>query len=205
MAQTMWLYVWLVGPIIRHHSFSVALSLTDHLKPILWYLLVYTSAFVSLYLVLYMVWWNLQLNSQIITFEHEGNWGKALEYYDLLARSDVLKQEDSSVFSFPSDCTKAADSSSISTNVDRIRQSKPYKGLIRSLQQIGCTHVLDLYCQGLTSRNDQFQHDLEFAELQYEAAWRAGNWDFSLPYTGDNSTPLTQNVKSDHFNYNMHR
>ncbi|KAK1369693.1 hypothetical protein POM88_035785 [Heracleum sosnowskyi] len=71
-----------------------------------------------------------KLSSQIITFEHEGNWSKALEYYDL--------QED------------------------EMSIRKPYKGLIRSLQQLGCTHVLDLYSQGLTSRKGRFQHDFEF-------------------------------------------
>ncbi|KAM1794110.1 hypothetical protein EV2_035356 [Malus domestica] len=29
-----------------------------------------------------------------------------------------------------------------------MRQRKPYKGLIGSLQQTGCMHALDLYCQG---------------------------------------------------------
>nr|KYP35766.1 Serine/threonine-protein kinase ATM [Cajanus cajan] len=82
-------------------------------------------------------------------------------------------------------------------------QSRPYKGLIRSLQQIGCTHVLDMYCRGLTSSNDQLQHDLEFAELQYESAWRAGNWDFSLPCVGTNFLP-SPNIKCDHFNENLH-
>ncbi|KAK1369721.1 hypothetical protein POM88_035813 [Heracleum sosnowskyi] len=71
-----------------------------------------------------------KLSSQIIMFEHEGNWSKALEYYDL--------QED------------------------EMSIRKPYKGLIRSLQQLGCTHVLDLYSQGLTSRKGRFQHDFEF-------------------------------------------
>lgn len=47
-----------------------------------------------------------------------------------------------------------------------VKERKPYKGLIRSLQKIGCMHVLDMYCQGLTSRKGQFQHDLEFTELQ---------------------------------------
>ena len=55
--------------------------------------------------------------------------------------------------------------SSLSTLEDET-QRKPYKGLIRSLQQIGCRHVLELYCQGLTSGKGQFQQDLEFKELQ---------------------------------------
>lgn len=39
--------------------------------------------------------------------------------------------------------------------------------------------------------------------LQYEAAWRAGKWDFSLIYVGDNSSSL--HVNNDRFNENLHR
>lgn len=137
--------------------------------------------------------------------EHEGNWGKALEYYDLQVRSSVAVQKDGSSRSLSLDQTGAANLSSFASEVDEMRQSRPYKGLIRSLQQIGCTHLLDLYCQGLTSSKDQLQHDLEFAELQYESAWRAGNWDFSLPCIGASLPPSTQNIKYDHFNQNLHR
>lgn len=45
-------------------------------------------------------------------------------------------------------------------------QEKPYIGLIRSLQKNGCSHLLDVYCQGLTSQRGRSQHDLEFIELQ---------------------------------------
>lgn len=55
---------------------------------------------------------------------------------------------------------------SISTLEDASGHWKPYKGVIRSLQKTGCAHVLDLYCQGLTFRDDHVQHDLEFMELQ---------------------------------------
>ncbi|KAF3642282.1 putative serine/threonine-protein kinase ATM-like isoform X4, partial [Capsicum annuum] len=76
------------------------------------------------------------------------------------------------------------------------------KGLIRSLQQIGCTHLLDVYCQGLTSQKGRFQHDPEFTELQYEAAWRSGNWDFSLLYGESNVLSIQHG--GDHFNENLH-
>lgn len=46
------------------------------------------------------------------------------------------------------------------------RLGKPYKGIIRSLQKTGCSHVLDLYFQGLTSRRGQFRYDEELYELQ---------------------------------------
>lgn len=60
--------------------------------------------------------------------------------------------------------TPPTDNLVVSALQDRLR--RPYKGLIRSLQQIGCMHVLDLYCHGLTSRKDHFEHDQEFTELQ---------------------------------------
>ncbi|KAK9995769.1 hypothetical protein SO802_020455 [Lithocarpus litseifolius] len=107
-----------------------------------------------------------KLISQIITFEHEGNWSKALEYYDLQVRSDASLQMDGSSRYLSSEETQPTNHLSVSKLEDEITHRKPYKGLIRSLQQIGCMHVLDLYCQGLTSRKGQFQHDLEFAELQ---------------------------------------
>ncbi|KAK1384230.1 hypothetical protein POM88_021965 [Heracleum sosnowskyi] len=157
------------------------------------------------------------LSSQIITFEHDGNWSKALEYYDLQGRSEPivpaskLSPENSlrrEQFSFP-------------LTEDEMRIRKPYKGLIRSLQQLGCTHVLDLYSQGLTSRKGRFQHDFEFTELvlfetniclilelsiqvSYEAAWHAGNWDFSLLYDGALCGNPSPQIRSDHFNENLH-
>ncbi|XP_045816356.1 serine/threonine-protein kinase ATM isoform X4 [Trifolium pratense] len=143
-----------------------------------------------------------KLTSQAITFEHEGNWGKALEYYDLQVQSGVLLPMDSSSRSLSLEQTGQAKSSYFASAVE-MRQDRAYKGLVRSLQQIGCTHVLDMYCQGLTSSKEELWHDREFAELQYESAWRAGNWDFSLPCVGT-SFPSTQNIKYDQFNENLH-
>ncbi|XP_008453086.1 serine/threonine-protein kinase ATM isoform X2 [Cucumis melo] len=144
-----------------------------------------------------------KLSSQIITFEHEGNWSKALEYYDLRVRSDSLVQEDGVVKNIYMD-KQPQRHQSISTLEDASGHWKPYKGVIRSLQKIGCSHVLDLYCQGLTFRDDHVQHDLEFMELQYEAAWRAGNWDFSLLYAGPDSGSTSYQTKNIHFNENLH-
>ncbi|KAF5476799.1 hypothetical protein F2P56_003496 [Juglans regia] len=145
-----------------------------------------------------------KLLSQIITFEHKGNWSKALEYYDLQVRSDASVKMDGGARYLSLEQIQPADHLSGFRLEDEITNRNPYIGLIRSLQQVGCMHVLDLYCQGLTSRNSQFQHDQEFTELQYEAAWRAGNWDFSLLYVGTNSPSSSQQIKSDHFNENLH-
>lgn len=107
-----------------------------------------------------------KLTSQIITFEHEGNWSKALEYYDLQVRSEAVAKMDGCSRNLSPEHSQLTVLPSLTKSEDMIRQREPYKGLIRSLQKTGCTHVLDLYCQGLTSRNGQFQHDLEFTELQ---------------------------------------
>ncbi|KAK9278063.1 hypothetical protein L1049_027621 [Liquidambar formosana] len=144
-----------------------------------------------------------KLTSQIVTFEHEGNWSKALEYYDLQVRSEAVGEMDGSRNLSP-ESSQPKTPLYFSNSDDEMRRRKPYKGLIRSLQQIGCTHVLDFYCQGLTSRKGEFQQDLEFTELQYEAAWRVGNWDFSILSMGSNSAPSSQHIKSDHFNENLH-
>ncbi|KAL3628823.1 hypothetical protein CASFOL_027869 [Castilleja foliolosa] len=145
-----------------------------------------------------------KLASQIITFEHEGNWSKALEYYDLQVRSQPIVQISSSTYSSVED-SLLAEHAAFSKTEYGIKQKKPYKGLVRSLQQIGCTHVLDVYCQGLTSQKGRFQHDLEFTELQFEAAWRAGNWDFCPLYFGaDPSVSSYQCSDGHHFNENLH-
>lgn len=108
---------------------------------------------------------DMQLTSQIITFEHEGNWSKALECYDLQVRSEPTLKISGSTYSSVEN-SQQAEHASFSRTEHGMMQKKPYKGLIRSLQKIGCSHVLDVYCQGLTSQRGRFQHDLEFTELQ---------------------------------------
>lgn len=118
------------------------------------------SWFFIFYTVSNYVFHDLQLTSQIITFEHEGNWSKALEYYDLQVRSEA------SIEMGNNSSRDQSLSSSSSKPEDEMKQRKPHKGLIKSLQQIGCTHMLDMYCQGLMYKKGRFQDDLEFNELQ---------------------------------------
>lgn len=101
------------------------------------------------------------MTSQIITFEHEGNWNKALEYYDLLVRSSEMGRID-----YLSGKPSADDSCTSSLAEGNMGDWKYYKGLMRSLQKTGCTHVLDVYCQGLTNQKGCFQRDSEFTDLQ---------------------------------------
>ncbi|KAL2936046.1 Serine/threonine-protein kinase ATM [Bienertia sinuspersici] len=141
-----------------------------------------------------------KLTSQILTFEHEGNWSKALEYYDLQVRLDTL--DNSPKYLSHESCR--ASSASLSESEFGLKQRKPYKGVIRSLQKVGCAHTFDLYLRGLASCRGEFQHDLEFVELQYEAAWRSGNWEFSMFNIGDPSIASNQPARSDRFNQNLH-
>ncbi|KAH9720220.1 serine/threonine-protein kinase ATM [Citrus sinensis] len=106
-----------------------------------------------------------KLSSQIVTLEHEGNWSKALEYYELQVRSDVMLQMDGNSGALSPHGLPSVHLSP-STSENEMMQRKPYKGLMRSLQQVGCMHVLDMYCKGLTSWKGQFQHDPEFTKLQ---------------------------------------
>nr|CAB3476606.1 unnamed protein product [Digitaria exilis] len=137
-----------------------------------------------------------EITSQIIRYEHEGDWSGALEYYDLLVRSspkEHLGNLTGPVLTGPS-AFRAE---------DKMLNWKMHKGLMRSLQKTGCSHVLNVYCEGLTHQKGSLQQDAEFIDIQYEAAWRAGNWDFSffIPYSSHSST-RTQSYCL--FNENLH-
>lgn len=68
--------------------------------------------------------------------------------------------------------------------------------------------VLDSNCTeadiSFFSHGDDLMLYIFYQYLQYEAAWRAGNWDFSLLVHGGSSSS-GQNVKSDRFNENLYR
>jgi serine-protein kinase ATM len=167
------------------------------------------------------------MTSQIVRFEHEGNWSKSLEYYDLLVRSASSRNIGSS----HERMCKGRNSYIFSSGINR---PDLYKGLVRSLQKTGCTHMLDMYCQGLTSQKEYFQNDPEFLDTQvklklepvcihsncptaqhngaslslsgqFEAAWRAGNWDFSFVMADADTSYVPQNSKYNLFNENLHK
>lgn len=99
-------------------------------------------------------------------YEHEGNWSKALEYYDLLVRTAPLEEMDGLSGYFSKDKSQCIHHPSFLKLENDVCNWKSYKGLMRSLQQTGCTHVLDLYCQGLITQKGLLQNDLEFTEMQ---------------------------------------
>ncbi|KAG0491470.1 hypothetical protein HPP92_004868 [Vanilla planifolia] len=139
-----------------------------------------------------------KLTSQLALFEHEGNWSKALEYCDLLVRSVPVGETEN----FPGK-SSTNEFLTYSTYGGRTTNWKYCKGLMRSLQNIGSRHVLDLYGRGLVSKIGDSEHDREFAELQYEAAWRAGNWDFSL-FSPDVTYCSGPSARGISFNENLH-
>ncbi|EEE53717.1 hypothetical protein OsJ_00056 [Oryza sativa Japonica Group] len=139
-----------------------------------------------------------EITSQIIRYEHEGDWSSALEYHDLLVRSTRKENHGSlagTALTGPSDVPSKAE--------EKMLNWQMHKGLMRSLQKTGCSHVLDVYCQGLSNQKSCLQQDSEFIDMQYEAAWRAGNWDFSffIPYS---SQPSTHSQSYCLFNGNLH-
>ncbi|KAH9331583.1 hypothetical protein KI387_003691, partial [Taxus chinensis] len=147
-----------------------------------------------------------KLPSQILTYEHEGNWSKALENYDLVLRTTG---RDHTAQELSKDSLKPVRSGYTGQELpfrNEFSNWNYHKGLIKSLQQTGCSHVLDLYCQGLAAKESVLQQDLEFVELQYEAAWRTGTWDFYCISPELNSIESNDQISRQKitFNANLH-
>lgn len=144
-----------------------------------------------------------QVRSQLLTYEHEGNWSKALEGYDLLLHS----KKSSSDTATPSHSRL---SRTTGASADAVMQQswQNHKGLMKSLQQMGCSHLVNVYNQGLAQQGGGLENDPEFKELQYEAAWRACVWDMTSfgPETASHiPNILIEGDKGITFHANLHR
>jgi hypothetical protein len=53
---------------------------------------------------------------------------------------------------------------------DKMLNWRMHKGLMRSLQKTGCSHVLDIYCEGLIHQTGCLQQDAEFVDIQVSIA-----------------------------------
>ena len=71
--------------------------------------------------------------SQLKLYEHEGSWDKALTGYDLLCRQRAASE--------------AQESPGQATGVSGQVSGQWQKGLLTSLQQLGCRHVIEAYWQ----------------------------------------------------------
>eukprot|EP00898_Chlorokybus_atmophyticus_P004026 jgi/Chlat1/4624/Chrsp3S05582 len=91
-----------------------------------------------------------KLVTQLRVHAHERNWSKALQGHDLALRTRSLAATGS--------------------------EATMHHGLLSALQHMGCTQAVDAYWRGLCSMQQPSGQDAHLAELQFEAAWRSGNW-----------------------------
>jgi hypothetical protein len=94
---------------------------------------------------------------------HEGQWSRALQTYD----AHVLH---------------APASLSVGNSSDTSRRLLK-RGLAKSIQRLGCPHLLQTYLAD--------QQGAEDAELQLEAAWRTSSWVRTIPSCCTHSSTLS--------------
>ena len=94
------------------------------------------------------------LHIQLRLYEHEGAWGQALIGHDLLMRH--------------------ASAGTSSGGIGGMEGSRAR--LMHTLRNMGCLHLLDVYVRSLPAAEVTAP---EVAEVHFEAAWRAGQWDLS--------------------------
>ena len=102
-----------------------------------------------------------QLMPQVLIYEHEGNWSKAVEGYDLL-----LRNKD---FMSSAKMKSTASNTFLIEEMEAVASPNQFeynKSLMRSLQQTGCDHILKMYCTGLSMERETLERNAEFQELQ---------------------------------------
>ncbi len=134
-----------------------------------------------------MLLWRPQVRSQLQLYEHEGNWSKAAESYDLLLRSQ--------------ESMLGMRVSTTEQHVSGQRDWQLHQGLMKSLQQMGCSLIANLYYTGLAQEGG-IAKDSQFRELEYEAAWRGGKWDVNcfgleLAASGSGGSSSSSSIMSD--------
>lgn len=104
----------------------------------------------------------LQLLPQVLLYEHEGDWSRAVGSYDLLLRNMRSMTEVSL-----NDRDVKGPTTGYMVSPENSEKEWDYnKGLMKSLQRTGCDHVLKMYCKGLALEKDSLDQDIEFQELQ---------------------------------------
>ena len=128
--------------------------------------------------------------AELIISEHEGKYDETMQVYDSMFQQ-AHKRSNGGISAAPAvgvagrhpDC-----SSSVPVET--------HAGLVRSLQRLGCSHLVDRYMSDL-SGNDPMAYG-SISDAHYEAAWRTANWDLptqSLP-TVPSAAALGGNVES---------
>lgn len=95
------------------------------------------------------------IKSQLKLYEHEGNWDKALTGYDLLCRQHAVPD--------------AQALSGQGTGNAGQKTGEWQEGLLTSLQQLGCRHVIEAYWQQgqAQSAGKHMLQPTAWCELQY--------------------------------------
>ena len=109
---------------------------------------------------IYAVTMGHSLNSQLKLYEHEGSWAKALTGYDLLCRHTA--PSDSTLASLSAEQALRHHTENVSTSAtqeESAGSSSAYaqQGLLTSLQQLGCRHLIEAYWKGQPRRTSAGQ------------------------------------------------
>src|SRR5690606_25989467 len=96
---------------------------------------------------------NYGIRSQILKYEHEGDWEKCLGSYNILVQT--------------------YDSNSLTTE-----RLKDQSGILKSLRNLGFEHSLQVHLDGGIS-DTQLVQSKEFREVYYECAWRGLRWNIN--------------------------
>jgi hypothetical protein len=114
---------------------------------------------VDTYLLL-SVFLSAKVTSQLLWYEHEGNWSKAVDSYDLLLRTAKPAQ-----LGGPPSKPNTEGNYSLSED-GMLPNWQLHKGLMRTLQQKGSSHILEMYRCGISQQAAGLRLDAEFKEMQ---------------------------------------
>ncbi|CAM6085267.1 unnamed protein product [Calypogeia fissa] len=146
-----------------------------------------------------------KVTSQLLRYEHEGNWSKALENYDLLLRTAKPTQFTKMNDMFSQQTHASVGEQDFSSKGSVLPNWQLHKGLMRTLQQKGCSHILEMYRCGVSQQESGLGLDSEFKEMQFEAAWRTGKWeDVNLKGISSKQSSLDPSTGSKGLCYHEH-
>lgn len=113
-----------------------------------------------------------EMSSELIIAEHEGKFDTTMQIYDSIFQQGhrQTKSHAESLLGSPGMTSPAG-----SYDLSRPSRVSAHSGLVHSLQQLGCSHLVDRYMHDLNSSDPSSY--MAIADAHYEAAWRTSNWD----------------------------
>ncbi|GAB5364458.1 hypothetical protein AAMO2058_000972200 [Amorphochlora amoebiformis] len=112
---------------------------------------------------------------QVLLYEHEGAWSKAVHAYDSMCERADFKRDGN-------------DSGGLKRKRENNDEDpvKLRRGLTDSLHHMGCSHVLLAYMNHLAASQPTVYSQL--SERHYEAAWRASRWSVVSPVSSSSTS-----------------